>query len=185
MVKFKSKRASWMRGRTGRAQMSVFCMNRMWNNVRMNIKRLLWVTASHEDDISGQIMTEGSSYLSRVIICCMVGNNAAPYRRRISSSFLILAWDVWDLVSNPSLRQAWSQTDAMISLDHEGPEGPFSMGTEIHKRGSWGRKYFSPTGLCRDWLSLLALWKKQEVIKYTKLGKEMGGELWKAETRQL
>lgn len=73
----------------------------------------------------------------------------------------------------------------MSSLGHEGPEETFLMGMGIHKRGSQGRINVSPMGLGRAWLSLLALRKEQEVRKYTKLGKQMGEELWKAETRQL
>lgn len=69
------------------------------------------------------------------------------------------------------------------SLGHEGPEGSFSMGMGIHKRGSWDRKNISPMGLSTAWLSLLALRKEQNLTKYTKLGKQMSEELWKAETR--
>lgn len=59
------------------------------------------------------------------------------------------------------------------------------MGMGIHKTGSQGRINVSPMGLGRAWLSLVALRKEQEVTKYTKLGKQVSEELWKAETRKL
>lgn len=59
------------------------------------------------------------------------------------------------------------------------------METGIHKSSSRGRENMPPMGLDRACLSLLALQKEQEVKKYTELGKQMGEEWWKAETRWL